>query len=172
MAGGLNMISWRAHMKYRQLVDGQLLTVMIVTGALLAWGAAPAVWAALPDPTRPAISLDPEPVAAETDAEATATTGLQAVILRKGVPPVAVINGRTVRLGGEVGDARLIKLSESEAILQGPNGNVVLKMVKGVERRVHQPPKPIKSSKKKRTTKNRSKPKSNQSQPSSDELKK
>ncbi len=80
--------------------------------------------APLPDPTRPPAAFENAPAA--TEAKAGNSAGLQTVILRKGRKPVAVINGETVELGGKVGEATLVKLSEREAVLQGPQGREVL----------------------------------------------
>ncbi len=86
----------------------------------------------LADPTRPP-SVAAE--AAPADAEAApAPAGLQTIVLRGGRKSVAVINGVPVELGGKVGDATLVKLSESEAVLQGPAGRQVLRLTPGIEK--------------------------------------
>ncbi len=97
----------------------------------------------LPDPTRPpAILAEPAPAdeGKSDKAEKAAPAGLQTVIMRKGEKPLAVINGQTVQLGGMVGEARLVKLNESEAVLQGPNGMEMLHLTPGVERKAIIPP--------------------------------
>lgn len=100
-----------------------------------------------PDPTRPpALLTTPEPAVTEggggvAEGEA-AASGLQTIILRRssGKKPIAIINGQAVELGGAVGEARLVKLSETEAVLQGANGKEVLKLTPGVERKNVVPP--------------------------------
>ncbi|MEO8410964.1 MAG: hypothetical protein ABI478_10365, partial [Propionivibrio sp.] len=47
---------------------------------------------------------------------------LQSVVIPVKGRPVAVISGQQVMLGGRYGESRLIRLSESEAVLQGPAG--------------------------------------------------
>ncbi|MFA6312361.1 MAG: hypothetical protein WCV99_09710 [Sterolibacterium sp.] len=93
----------------------------------LAWGQKDA---ALPDPTRPPVT-SAEPVAAGAES-APPPSGLQTVILGRGQKPMAVINGTMVELGGKVGDATLVKLTESEAVLQGPAGKQVLHLLPGL----------------------------------------
>lgn len=105
--------------------------------------------ATLPDPTRPPASLAVEESKdpASMDIHAGAANGLQTVILRKGRKPVAVINGESVELGGKLGDARLVKVSETEAVLQGENGREVFRLTPGIERKNILPPVVKKSSK-------------------------
>lgn len=86
--------------------------------------------AALPDPTRPPVT-SPETVVPGTE-NVPAPSGLQTVILGKGHKPMAVINGIMVELGDKIGEATLVKLTESEAVLQGPAGKEVLHLLPGV----------------------------------------
>ena len=89
--------------------------------------------ASLPDPTRPPVTAsEPALPGVETVAPA---GGLQTIILGKGHKPRAVINGVMVELGGKIGDATLIKLNESEAVLQGPAGREVLQLLPGIGKR-------------------------------------
>ena len=88
--------------------------------------------AALSDPTRPPAAM--EPPAPGPAAAAAAGSGLQTVILREGHKPVAVIDGVAVELGGKVGDATLVKVNESEAVLQGPRGREVLRLTPAAEK--------------------------------------
>ncbi len=93
------------------------------------------------DPTRPPASLqspDPAPgmdgagAAGGVSGEA-AGIGLQSVIFRDGAKPMAIINGQVVSIGGRVGDATLVSLTESSATLQGPNGREVMYLTPTVE---------------------------------------
>lgn len=88
--------------------------------------------ASLSDPTRPPLTLG-EPLAPGSEG-APPSSELQTVIRRDGHKPTAVINGAIVELGGKVGDATLVKLSESEAVLQGPAGKEILSLTPGVKK--------------------------------------
>ena len=86
----------------------------------------------LSDPTRPPPTVL-EPVTTSSEG-VVQSNGLQTVIRREGRKPTAVINGMIVELGDKVGDATLVKLSESEAVLQGPAGREILSLTPGVKR--------------------------------------
>ncbi len=87
------------------------------------------------DPTRPAIdtSAGADP---SLDASIAASSGLQSVILRKNGKPAALINGLVVELGGKVGEARLIKVSEDHVVLRGPLGDETLRLMPTAEKKV------------------------------------
>ena len=93
----------------------------------------------LPDPTRPPVIIEAAPATPEV---VPLSGGLQTIILRKGKKSMAVINGVTVAIGDKVGDATLVKLTESEAILQGPAGRDVMYLTPGVEKKGSLPLKP------------------------------
>jgi len=88
---------------------------------------------ALPDPTRPP-SAGAASAEAGAGAGAAAPLGLQAVILRPQGRSVAIINGQTVAVGDQVGAARLISLTADEAVLEGPKGKEVLKLLPAVDK--------------------------------------
>jgi len=111
------------------------LKLLLAALALTALGAGHAAAEALQDPTRPPATL----VEPTTIGSAVAASGFQAVIRRPGHKPMAVINGKMVELGGKLNDATLVRLSESEAVLQGPNGREVLKLTPAAEKTVPQP---------------------------------
>jgi len=90
---------------------------------------------ALPDPTRPPVTVS-EPTAPGVVNPDAAPSGLQTIIVGRGRKPMAVINGVMVGLGDKVGEATLVKLSESEAVLQGPAGREVLQLLPGVTKKV------------------------------------
>lgn len=77
-----------------------------------------AAWAAA-DPTRP-----PAAWLGTVDATVIESGGqrLQSVLLPSQGKGVAVIGGKTVVLGGRLGEDRLIRLTEREAVLDGPEG--------------------------------------------------
>jgi len=92
--------------------------------------------ASLPDPMRPPTAAGDFAPAANVSSEGMPATsnGLQTIILGRGRKPMAVINGVTVGLGDKVGEARLVKLSETQAVLQGPGGKETLYLTPGIER--------------------------------------
>jgi MSHA biogenesis protein MshK len=98
-----------------------------VAGAILSMAGVQAQ--GLTDPTRPPSA------AAESSGEQQEASAarLQSVLLsprRK----VAVINGVAVPLGGMVGEARLVKITETEAVLKSGSETEVLKLFPGVEK--------------------------------------
>ena len=91
------------------------------------------------DPTRP-------PAAWQADAPAggTAESGalrLQSVLQPQHGKPVAIIGGATVALGGRLGGATLVRLTEREAVLQGPEGVTHLYLTPEVEKQMIVKPK-------------------------------
>lgn len=82
------------------------------------------------DPTRPPAGF----VADAASGEAASGPVLQSVlILRKG-RAVAVIGGQQVVLGEMYGESRLVKLTEREAVLEGPSGVERLMLTPGIEK--------------------------------------
>jgi MSHA biogenesis protein MshK len=81
------------------------------------------------DPTRPPASVFSE--APEVDGGAPV---LQSVIIPKKGKPIAVIGGQQVRLGEMYGENRLLKLTEREAVLDGPGGLMHLQLTPGIEK--------------------------------------
>lgn len=82
------------------------------------------------DPTRP-------PGSVVMDSQAAADVSgpvLQSVLIPKKGRPVAVIGGQQVRLGEKYGESRLVRLSEREAVLEGPSGTERLSLTPGVEK--------------------------------------
>lgn len=84
----------------------------------------------LADPTRPPVGL----VADESLAEAAGGPVLQSVLIPKKGRAVAVIGGQQVYLGEMYGESRLIKLTEREAVLEGPSGIERLLLTPGIEK--------------------------------------
>ena len=111
------------------------LNLFLALGALpLLCGWSHAAVAQLSDPTRPALS---PAQAADAPADlAPAASGLQSVILRKGGKPAALINGEVVELGGKVGEAKLVKVSEDAVVLKGPAGEETLRLIPAAEKKV------------------------------------
>ena len=90
------------------------------------------VLAQLPDPTRPPeIFLTSEGGGVVTPHE----SGVQTVILRPGGrKSAAVINGQYVEVGGMVGDKRVLKITESEVVLNGESGREVIRVMPAIEK--------------------------------------
>jgi MSHA biogenesis protein MshK len=86
------------------------------------------------DPTRPPASwLSPSEAPAGVAGK---SLRLQSVLMPQRGRPVAIIGGQTVALGERVGDARLIRLTEREAVLQGPDGVTRLYLTPDVDKRM------------------------------------
>ena len=86
--------------------------------------------AQLADPTRP-----PSASAAQLGGPADGPVGrqLQSVLLSGG-RKVAIIDGKTVPLGGMFGEARLVRISETEVTLKTGEETEVLKLYPGVDK--------------------------------------
>lgn len=85
------------------------------------------------DPTRP-----PGGLAESTEAVSAGGPVLQSVMLSP-TRKVAVISGELVALGGRYGAARLVKLTESEAVLKNGADVTVLRLYPLVEKRAAGP---------------------------------
>ena len=96
--------------------------------------------AEMADPTRPPPAFLAPAEASGSAADAGEGLRLQSVLLPQGGKPVAVIGGKTVVLGGRVGDARLLRLTEREAVLQGPEGTTHLYLTPKVDKRMIETP--------------------------------
>lgn len=115
------------------------LALLAVTSAALAQSA---------DPTRPpAAWLVPVDDVGKGGGDASGALRLQSVKTPVGGRPVAVIGGKTVPLGGKVGDATLVRLNEREAVLQGADGVTHLYLTPDVEKQMIETPKPRRTGK-------------------------
>lgn len=92
-------------------IFGLLLVALLMPGGVFAAG----------DPTRPPATWLEQPVSPTSGGDGGGLR-LQSVLIPQRGKPVAVIGGATVVLGELVGDARLVKLTEREAVLQGADG--------------------------------------------------
>jgi MSHA biogenesis protein MshK len=97
---------------------------------LLASAAGAVAAQSLPDPTRP-------PGAAHGAPGGPVQGGnpLQSVIIPARGKPSAVINGEQVQVGGKVGEAQVVRITEAEVVLKGPEGVQTLRMTPDVEKR-------------------------------------
>lgn len=91
------------------------------------------------DPTRPPAAWLEQPGVAQAGGEGGGLR-LQSVLMPQRGKPVAVIGGKTVTVGGRVGDARLVSLTEREAVLQGPDGVTHLYLTPDVKKQMIVPP--------------------------------
>ncbi|MFA7278506.1 MAG: hypothetical protein WC100_00250 [Sterolibacterium sp.] len=116
-----------------RLKSSALVMLALLVGAENCFGQSDS---SLPDPMRPPVAAGDSIPAANANSEEMPATpnGLQTIILGRGRKPMAVINGIAVGLGDKVGEARLVKLSETQAVLQGPGGKETLYLTPGVER--------------------------------------
>jgi MSHA biogenesis protein MshK len=120
------------------VINSQLVAAAIAAAAMLtAW---PLCGGAqiLNDPTRPAAGIY------STDSTDGAAIGpvLQSVMITP-TARSAIIGGETVKLGGKYGDARVIRITESEVVLRSATGTDTLKMYPGVEMKPIKPPVPV-----------------------------
>ena len=106
------------------------LTRLVAIPVLLLAGATAFAQADLADPTRPPAGL----VAEATSSEAVTGPVLQSVLIPRKGRAVAVIGGQPVRLGEMYGESRLIKLTEREAVLEGPSGVERLLLTPGIKK--------------------------------------
>ena len=81
------------------------------------------------DPTRPPMAIA-KPGAVD---EAPPATQLQSILISSR-RRVAVINGNTVALGEMIGEARVVKITETEVVLKTGEETEVLKMYPGMEK--------------------------------------
>lgn len=108
---------------------------LTVRGALLllALGVSSAGQAALAqplaDPTRP-----PQTGDSSAEVVSIARSRLQSVLISPG-RKLAVIDGQTVRLGGRVGDATLVDISETQVVLQRHGESQTLKLHPAAEKK-------------------------------------
>jgi len=93
------------------------------------------------DPTRPPAAWLSQGPAAEAGAD-NGGPRLQSVLLPQRGKPVVVIAGTTVVLGGQFGGATLVRVTEREAVLQGPDGVTHLYLTPDVEKQMIVSPRP------------------------------
>lgn len=96
---------------------------------LLGWAAA-SIAQPLADPTRPPTAVDD----GRTGEPAPEQLQLQSVLISSG-RRLAIINGDTVPLGGRLGDATVVRITETEVALKRDDGMEVLKLTPGIEKR-------------------------------------
>lgn len=102
----------------------------LLFAGMLSAAVTPAGAQGLADPTQPPAGL------AAPDAAGTVSGGpvLQSVMLSSG-RKAALISGQVVVLGGKYGSARLVRLTESEAVLKDGGETIVLRLYPLVDKR-------------------------------------
>ena len=105
--------------------------------ALACLALASSAFAQSADPTRPPANwLAPVESAGQSSDDNTGGLRLQSVLVPQGGRPVAVIGGKTVPLGGKLGSATLVRLTEREAVLQGTDGVTHLYLTPDVQKQM------------------------------------
>lgn len=96
----------------------------------------------LPDPTRPPASFGPlGPVYGEEPEKAPPPQPVLQSVILSATRKVAIIGGQTVNLGEKFGDAKLIRLTPSEAVLRTAEGEKqVLKLFPDAEKKLRPVP--------------------------------
>lgn len=84
------------------------------------------------DPTRPPAGV----VGPDGAAAGSGSIGLSSVMLPKKGRAAAVIDGQVVEVGGRVRDARLVKVTETSAVLEGGDGIERLYLTPDVEKKI------------------------------------
>ncbi|WP_319243164.1 hypothetical protein [uncultured Propionivibrio sp.] len=114
-------------------MDDILIRVAIALGLVLVGSSALAQRTAS-DPMRPPVGVMVDPAAADGKEVAIAPV-LQSVVMPVKGKPIAIIGGQQVRLGEKIGENRLVRLNEREAVLEGPGGAERLSLTPLVDKR-------------------------------------
>ncbi|SDI19302.1 hypothetical protein [Propionivibrio dicarboxylicus] len=102
-------------------MDDVLIRVAMVLSLSLAASSALAQ-RSVSDPMRPPVGIGVDPTVSVEGKEAAASPVLQSVVVPAKGKPIAIIGGQQVRLGEKIGENRLVRLNEREAVLEGPGG--------------------------------------------------
>ncbi len=130
MAGGV-MIDHQRTQQASRAIGAARPRIFTAVGLFCAAVIFPAHAEDLPDPTRP------PPGIAATSGTATAresapSSGLRSIII-SGTRRAAIIDGKTVELGGQLGRARLVEVNAGSVVLQRGNTRQVLTLFPGVK---------------------------------------
>ena len=102
-------------------------TLFFIGGA---WALTASAWGqGISDPTRPPAALSAGASAESGAAPAAVLSSIKITPTEK----TAVIGGETVRLGGRYGDARVIKITDSEVVLRTSAGTETLRLYPDVD---------------------------------------
>ena len=106
---------------------GVMRTLFFIGGA---WALTASAWGqGISDPTRPPAALSAVASAESGAAPAPVLSSIKITPTEK----TAVIGGETVRLGGRYGDARVIKITDSEVVLRTSAGTETLRLYPDVD---------------------------------------
>ena len=103
------------------------LCILAALGLLLGHGSVTAQ--TMNDPTRPPGAMS----SADHEPERARAAVLQSVLITP-TRRAAIINGQRVELGGRFGEARVLKITETEVVLRSAAGTEVLKMYPNVDK--------------------------------------
>lgn len=115
-------------------MDDILVRVAIATGLVLVGPSALAQRTVF-DPMRPSVGIVADPASAADGKELAVSPVLQSVVVPVKGKPIAIIGGQQVRLGEKIGENRLVRLNEREAVLEGPGGIERLSLTPLVDKR-------------------------------------
>lgn len=90
---------------------------------------APAHGAPFADPTRPPGQAEPGADAAQSGA-----LRVESILIAPD-RRIAIVNGREVAIGSQVGDARVVQISESEVVIRSARGDETLRLFAPLVRR-------------------------------------
>lgn len=107
----------------------RLYGAVIVVMALIGGASGVQAQQSLSDPTRPPTAESVAPVSTGSGSK------LQSIKLPRGGKPLAIIDGQRVSIGEKFGDAEVLKITESEVVLKGPEGVQTLKMAPDVQKK-------------------------------------
>lgn len=116
--------------RHSKLVAGTLVVLAILTAWPLGAGAQ-----VLIDPTRPPPGIYSNEAAGSA---AVSEPVLQSVMISP-TERSAIIGGKTVKLGGTYGDARIVKITEGEVVLRSASGTETLRMYPDVSMKPIEP---------------------------------
>ena len=121
-------------MMNRKLSVAAVLQRVVSASCLLPLAVGPLHAEDFPDPTRPPASILAPAAGAGAGREAKAehSAGLHTVIISK-TRRAAIIDGKTVELWGEHGNARLIEVNEGGVVMQRAKSRQVLTLFPGVK---------------------------------------
>jgi len=108
----------------RHMTCGLLTSVLLCSGFCYA--------EELADPTRPPAAIAAPVVAAASGVVENKPLGLQSILISK-TRRAAIIDGKTVELGGKYDGAKLIEVAEDRVVLQGAHGRQVMTLFPDVK---------------------------------------
>jgi len=93
---------------------------------------------ALSDPTRPPDAFRP-PLGSAPAAPVASQFSSQPVVILSSDRRQITINGQTAKIGGRLGNAKVIRISDAEVVLQSTDGTETIKLYGAVEKKLLKP---------------------------------